>query len=133
VTTAVKKRLRDQYRSLDPIALLVDIRATQEELGDRVDRRAGQARGLQRVCASTAPETAAFAKTLGKTVKVGEPRATHRRPHRRYKTRVCMPSKLDSHIATIEGWLAAEPQLTALTIAGRLNENYSEEFGTRQH
>src|ERR1700676_2328114 len=57
VTAAVKKRLRDQYRSLDPIALLAKIRATQEELGNRVDRRAGQARGLQRACTSTAPAT----------------------------------------------------------------------------
>ena len=47
VTAAVKKRLRDQYRSLDPVALLAEIRATQEELGNRVDRRARQARGLQ--------------------------------------------------------------------------------------
>jgi hypothetical protein len=133
VTAAVKKRLRDQYRSLDPIALLAGIRATQEELGNRVDRRTGQARGLQRACTSTAPTTAAFAKALGKTVKVGEPRATHRRPHRPYKTRVRMPSKLDPHIATIENWLAAQPQLTALTIVGRLSEKYPEEFGTRQH
>ena len=27
-----------------------------------------------------------------------------------------MPSKLDPHVATIEDWLAAEPQLTALAI-----------------
>jgi hypothetical protein len=134
VTTAVKKRLRDQYRSLDPIALLAEIRTTQEELGNRVDRRAGQARGLQRASTSNAPATAAiFAKTLGKTVKAGEPRATHRRSHRPYKTRVRMPSKLDPHIATIEGWLAAQPQLTALAIVGRLSEKYPEEFGTRQH
>ncbi|WP_035646313.1 hypothetical protein [Bradyrhizobium sp. ORS 285] len=31
-----------------------------------------------------------------------------------------MPSKLDPHLATIESWLAVEPQLTALTIVGRL-------------
>jgi hypothetical protein len=134
VTAAVKKRLRDQYRSLDPIALLAEIRATREELGNRVDRRAGQARGLQRACTSTAPMTAAtFAKTLGKTVKVGEPRATHRRPHRPYKTRIRIPSKLDPHIATIQDWLAAQPQLTALAIVGRLSEKYPEEFGPRQH
>src|SRR3954454_8675429 len=75
VTAAVKKRLRDQYRSLDPVRLLAEIRATQEELGNRVDRRAGQARGLQ--CASTnnAPAIAArLAKTLGKTATVGETR-----------------------------------------------------------
>jgi hypothetical protein len=78
VTTAVKKRLRDQYRSLDPIALLAEIRATQEELGNRVDRRAGQAYGLQRAGTSTAPATAAiFAKTLGKTMKAGGLRVPH--------------------------------------------------------
>jgi hypothetical protein len=47
VTAAVKRRLRDQYRSLDPVGLLVEIRASQKELGNRVDPRAGQARGLQ--------------------------------------------------------------------------------------
>jgi hypothetical protein len=35
VTAAVKKRLRDQYSSLDPVALLAEIRATQDELGSR--------------------------------------------------------------------------------------------------
>ena len=44
-----------------------------------------------------------------------------------------MPAKLDPHIATIEGWLATQPQLTALAIVGRLSEKYPEEFGTRQH
>src|ERR1700722_70028 len=93
VTAAVKRRLRDQYRSLDPVGLLAEIRASQEELGNRVDRRAGQARGLQPACTSTAPATTAtFAKRLGKAVTVGEPRATHRRPRRPYKTRVRMPA-----------------------------------------
>ncbi|MGY3362106.1 hypothetical protein ACVWZK_008769 [Bradyrhizobium sp. GM0.4] len=134
MTAAVKKRLRDQYRSLDPVALLAEIRATQNELGNRVDRRAGQARGLQSAHTSNAPVTAAtFAKTLGKRVTAGEPRATHRRTRRPYKTRVRMPSKLDPHIAAIEGWLAEQPQLTALTIVGRLSETHPEEFGARQH
>jgi hypothetical protein len=132
VTAVVKKRLRDQYRSLDPVGLLDEIRATQDELGNRVDHRAGQARGLQPAYTSTAP-TATFAKTLGKTAAVGEPRATHRRTRRPYKTRVRMPSKLDPHIAAIEGWLAEQPQLTALAIVGRLSEKYPEEFGTGQH
>jgi hypothetical protein len=134
VAAGVKKRLRDQYRSLDPVGLLAEIRATQEQLGNRVDRRAGQARGLPPACASTAPATApTFAKTLGKTVKAGEPRATHRRHRRPYKTRVRMPSKLDPYIAAIAGWLAEQPQLTAIAIVGRLRERYPEEFGTKQH
>jgi hypothetical protein len=41
VTEAVKKRLRERYRTLDPMALLAEIRAAQEELGNRIDRRAG--------------------------------------------------------------------------------------------
>jgi hypothetical protein len=44
-----------------------------------------------------------------------------------------MPSKLDPHVATIEDWLAAQPELTALTIVGRLREKHPEQFGTRQH
>src|SRR4030081_4087766 len=79
LTAAVKRRLREQYRSLDPVGLLAEIRATQEELGNRVDRRAGQARGLQPACTSAAPATTAtFAKTLGKPVTGGGARATRR-------------------------------------------------------
>src|SRR6195256_3768489 len=119
-TAAVKQRLRDQYRTLDPVALLAEIRAVQEELGNRVDRRAGDARRQQRAGKSTAPQpvqlstvdAVAFAKTLGATVEAGDPRATHRRLKRPYKTRVRMPSKLDPHVATIEDWLVVEPQLT---------------------
>jgi hypothetical protein len=44
-----------------------------------------------------------------------------------------MPSKLDWHLATIETWLAAEPQLTALAIVGRLAERDPETFGPKQH
>jgi hypothetical protein len=141
VAAAVKTRLREQYRTLDPVALLAEIRAVQEELGNRVDRRAGDARRQQRAGKSTAPQpvqsstldAVAFAKTLGATVEAGDPRGTHRRPKRHYKTRVRMPSKLDPHVATIGDWLVVEPQLTALAIVGRLTEKHPEHFGTRQH
>jgi hypothetical protein len=134
---AVKKRLREQYSALDPVALLAEIRATQEELGNRIDRRAGDGRGQQRTAPQptqiSAPDTVAFAKTLGTTMQAGEPRATHRRTKRPYKTRVRMPSKLDPYIATIEYWLAADPQLTALAIVDRLSEKCPEQFGMKQH
>jgi hypothetical protein len=141
VPAAVKQRLRDQYRTLNPVALLADIRTAQEELGNRIDRRAGSARcqpcagdgtAPQRVQSST-PDTAAFAKTLGTTIEARDPRATHRRAKRPYKTRIRMPSKLDAHVATIEEWLAAEPQLTALAIVYRLGGRHPEQFGTKQH
>jgi hypothetical protein len=44
-----------------------------------------------------------------------------------------MPSKLDPHIAAIENWPAAEPQLTALAIVSRLSDKYPEQFGKKQH
>ncbi len=40
---------------------------------------------------------------------------------------------LDPHLANIEGWLAAEPRLTALAILGRLAERCPEQFGPPQH
>jgi hypothetical protein len=52
LAAAVKKRLREQYRTLDPVALLAEIRAAQEELGNRVDRRAAcaaSARGADHI------------------------------------------------------------------------------------
>lgn len=133
VPTAVKQRLREQYRTLDPVALLAEIRAVQEELGNRVDRRAGKNATLQPAQSQAPSDAIAFAKTLGATVKADDPRATHRRPKRRYKTRVRMPSKLDPHVGTIEAWLIAEPQLTAIAIVSRLSEKHPDQFGTKQH
>jgi hypothetical protein len=141
VAPAVKQQLREQYRTLDPVVLLAEIRGAQEELGNRIDRRARDVHGERRDGKATAPQPVqssaadviAFAKTLGKTVQAGDPRATHRRPKRRYKTRVRMPSKLDPHLPMIENWLAAEPQLTALAIVSWLSDRYPEQFGKKQH
>ena len=138
VPEAVKKRLREQYRMLDPVALLAEIRAAQEELGNRIDRRAGGALRenaggkSDMVVPSSTAEPAAFARVLGNDL-AREPRATHRRPKRHYKKRVRMPSKLDPHVALIEGWLATEPQLTAIAIVGRLAEIHPDQFGKKQH
>ena len=44
-----------------------------------------------------------------------------------------MPSMLDPHVAMIEGWLATEPQLTALAIVCRLSERHRHQFGKKQH
>ena len=82
---------------------------------------------------SSTTEPAAFARGLGNDLARGEPRATHRQPKRRYKKRVRMPSKLDPHMALIEGWLAAEPQLTAIAIVGRIADLHPDQFGKKQH
>ncbi len=137
VAEAVKERLRAQYRTLDPVALLAEIRSAQEELGNRIDRRAGAALPTiapgksDLIVYSSTAEPTAFARRLGN--ERGEPRATHRRPKRRYKKRIRMPSKLDPHVALIESWLAAEPQLTAIAVVGRLAELHPGQFGKKQH
>src|SRR5258707_8406089 len=74
-----------------------------------------------------------LARSLGTTATPVEARATHRQPKRHYKTRIRMPSKLDPHLATIESWLATEPQITALAIVRRLAEIDPSTFGDKQH
>ena len=132
LSKAVKRRLRTLYRTLDPVALLAEMRGAQAELGTRVAARAGK---LAAAASLPAPTTnaAAFAKRLGNDVHLGEQRIIHRRMHKPYKKRMRMPSMLDPHLADIERWLAAEPHLTALAILGRLAERCSEQFGPPQH
>src|SRR6201984_2120776 len=48
VAPAVKQQLREQYRTLDPVVLLAEIRGAQEELGNRIDRRARDAHDERR-------------------------------------------------------------------------------------
>jgi hypothetical protein len=132
LSKAVKRRLREFYRTLDPVALLAEIRDAQAELGTRVSARTGK---LAVAANPPVPATnaAAFAKGLGNDVHLGEQRIIHRRMRKPYKKRMRMPSMLDPHLADIERWLAAEPRLTALAILGRLAERCSEQFGPPQH
>jgi len=132
VPAAVKRRLRAQYRMLDPVTLLAEIRAVQEELGDRIAYR-GLNGAAQLPASSPSPDADNFARTLGAVAARSEPRATHRKPKRKYKPRVRMPSKLDPHVDLIKGWLTSEPQLTAIAIVGRLAERDPETFGSKQH
>jgi hypothetical protein len=52
---------------------------------------------------------------------------------RKYKTRMRMPSNLDPHLPTIEDWLKAEPQITALAALRRLAAIDPDTFGDKQH
>jgi hypothetical protein len=128
LSAAIKRRLRETYRALDPVALLAEIRAAQSELGERIGKR-----GLAATAPRAPVDPLIFVQSLGVPESRGEARATHRAGKRRYKTRIRMPSKLDPHLATIEGWLAAEPQLTALAIARRLAATDPATFSDKQH
>jgi hypothetical protein len=132
VTRAAKARLRSMHRALDPVALLAEMRAAQTELGERIDCRPGKTTARLSVPSPPA-DAATFARKLGRSVEAGELRGTHRRPKRNYVRRVRTPSMLDPHVTTIDAWLAAEPQLTALAIVGRLSESYPQQFCKKQH
>jgi len=132
VTRVAKTRLRNMHRALDPVALLAETRAAQTELGERIDCRPGKTAARLSVPSPPA-DAATFARILGRSVEAGELRGTHRRPKRNYVRRVRTPSMLDPHVTTIEAWLAADPQLTALAIVGRLSESYPDQFCKKQH
>ena len=91
LSKGVKRRLRELYRTLDPVALLAEMRDAQTELGTRVGARAGK---LAAAASPPAPATnaAAFAKGLGNDVHLGEQRIIHRRMRKPYKKRMRMPS-----------------------------------------
>jgi hypothetical protein len=60
VAKQVKRRLRAQYRTLDPVTLLAEIRSAQDELGNRIDRRARKLVAPLPV-RSSAPDATTFA------------------------------------------------------------------------
>ena len=128
LSKAIKRRLRETYRSLDPVALLAEIRAAQDELGERIGKR-----GLAAAAVPSPVGSARLCAIARQGSQAGEVRATHRRPKRKYKKRIRMPSKLDPHLATIESWLAAEPQITALAIVRRLAAIDPATFSDKQH
>ena len=132
VSKAVKTRLCDLYRTLDPVALLAEMRAAQTELGTRVDGRAGKI-AAPACPPSPAVDTAAFAKGLGNDVHRGERRAIHRPLRKPTKTRVRMPPVCDPHEDDIARLLAVEPRITALIILARLAERCPGQFGPPQH
>ena len=82
---AIKRRLRETYRTLDPVALLAEMRRCQEVLGQRIVARGikfARRRPAQEI--SPVPtEVGEFARTLGATpldtadAASNEPRATH--------------------------------------------------------
>ena len=124
----VKRQLRILRQQLDPVVLLAEVRAAQNQLGDKVDCRPGAA-------AKPPPQAEGitnFVGGLGKNWSRGEQLSIHRRPYVRRNLPPRRPSMLDRHIPEIEGWLAAAPHLTAVDVLNRLHERAPDVFGERQ-
>jgi len=63
----------------------------QKELGDRIACR-GLSGAVPQLMSTPSPDADTFASEFG--TAIAETRATHRKPKRKYKTRVRMPSKV---------------------------------------
>ncbi|WP_018240403.1 DDE-type integrase/transposase/recombinase [Ensifer sp. BR816] len=118
VTEADKERLRTLLATADPVLLFAGVRAAQEELGKRVDRRGLNAR----VDEPLVIDLRSFAANLKTAWKNGETRATHRRPYRRTKPWPKRPSMYEPYETLIKDWLKEDPTLSAAAVLQRLTE-----------
>ena len=118
-----KAALRDLLAASDPVALLIEIRAAQAELGRRVDRR-----GRDPGAAVTDSAADLAERPLQAASRRGEQRPIHRRPYRRTKPVPTRPSMLDPLRDRIEAWLRAEPALSAAMVLARLQEIAPDRF-----
>ena len=115
VSEPIKTALREQFRQLDPVMLLHDIRAAQQVLSEFVARGPGEAAPG---AAKTDVDT--FLATLSTAWQAGEVRPTHRKEARAthwWKTRV---DPFEHVWPIVEGWLASEPTVTAKELMDRL-------------
>ena len=115
VSESIKTALRQQFRQLDPVVLLQDIRAAQQVLSDLVARGPSEA-----VASSATTDVSTFLATLSTAWKAGEVRPTHRKEARTthwWRTRA---DPFEHAWPVVEGWLASEPTVTAKELMDRL-------------
>ncbi|WP_245485749.1 MULTISPECIES: hypothetical protein [unclassified Mesorhizobium] len=122
-----KELLRAMVATADPVMLFTGIRAAQEDLGRRVDRRGGQATPQEPVVI----DLQRFTATLKTAWQGGEVRPTHKRPYRRTKPYPKRPSMLEPYEAQILAWLEAEPTLSAALVLQRLMNIDQARFTTK--
>ncbi|MGF6922305.1 hypothetical protein OKW28_006502 [Paraburkholderia sp. 40] len=115
VEPAIKEKLKAQFNSLDPVRLLQEMRTAQQTLSEFA------AHGV-RADAAPADESdvAVFLASLSSAWKEGEARPTHRKQPKAkhwWKTRV---DPFADAWPVIEGWLIAEPAVSANELMDRL-------------
>jgi hypothetical protein len=114
IDAPTKTLLEKQFKSLDPVRLLQEIRLSQQTLSDIA------AHGVQAAAPSVTPDVTVFMASLSSAWKDGEARPTHRKqPDATHWWRTRVDRFADAW-PVIEGWLISEPNVTALTLMGRL-------------
>lgn len=112
---ATKKKLREQFKSLDPVLLLQEIRRAQQTLSDIA------ANGPRTPAApSKGSDAELFLASLSSAWKDGEARPTHRK---RAAATHWWRSRVDPFAdawPVVEGWLIGEPSVSARVLMDRL-------------
>jgi Integrase core domain len=114
-SAAVKTKLKGECDALDPVALLRDVRAAQQELHEMVSRATAEPRNV-----GTPVDIQTFLSSLATAWKSGEVRPTHRpkaAAPRSWRTR---RDPLAEIWPAFEQWLLEEPTLTAKDLLERL-------------
>ena len=114
VGPAIREKLTAQFMSLDPVRLLQEIRIAQQTLSNIA------AHGVSAGEEASKPAIADFVASLASAWKDGEARPTHRKqPTAKHwwKTRV---DPFADVWPVVEGWLIAEPAISAKTLMERL-------------
>ncbi len=115
IEPARKEKLRAQFQGVDPVRLLQQIRLAQQTLSDMA------AHGMRiEPTPSRTPDVDLFLKSLSSAWKDGEARPTHRKqPRAKHWWRTRVDPFADAW-PVVEGWLIAEPTLTAKALMERL-------------
>ena len=121
IDETVKERLREQFAALDPVALLTTIRAAQHELSTLSNRDTGA------VGSPGQPEyLSAFATAWHSDYRAPKGRRKNTTKH---WWRTCPDPFADSW-PLVEGWLMAEPSITAGELLTRLRQRLPDLYPT---
>lgn len=126
VLPVIKEKLQAQFKGLDPVRLLQEIRLAQKILSELA------AHG---VCTAQAPtggdDVTAFMASLTTAWKDGEVRPTHRKqPNATHWWRTRVDPFADAW-PVIEGWLIAEPSVPAYALMDRLAEKFPQAYASK--
>ena len=115
VDAQTKERLKAQFNSLDPVRLLQEIRAAQQTLSEL----AAHGANAEAVPKATS-DVAAFLASLSSAWKDGEARPTHRKQANATHWWRTRPDPFAHAWPVVEGWLIAEPSISAKELMNRL-------------
>jgi hypothetical protein len=126
VEPATKEKLKAQFKGLDPVRLLQEMRAAQQTLSDFA------AHGVRAEAAPAGEsDVAVFLASLSSAWKEGEARPTHRKQP---KAKHWWRSRVDPFADAwplIEGWLIAEPSVPANVLMDRLAAMFPEAYASQ--